>query len=173
MERELRKGFPYIAVSLKCVEDPGRPGKRYCVTDPGENPVVTAECGSNCSDCYIEVPYEEAEQLIMGSGVIKCGFIIMWEGSDQCLLVREGAIAHSIEIEGYRVYGIVSEGENVAKGDRIAYIVTGKGEVRTVRSLFPGVVAYAAQKPESKPEKLLLIIIGGENVRRARILGTQ
>ena len=54
-------------------------------------------------------------------------------------------------------------------GDRVAYIATSKGEVRSVRSSFSGVVVYISQLPASKPEKLLFVIVGGENVRRARI----
>ena len=168
----MSKGFPYIAVSSKCIEDPGGLAKRYCRAGSEDNLVIRPGCDYNCSDCYIEVPYEEAGSIIIdSSGAIKCSFIIMWKGSEEYLLVERGVSAYIIEIEGHRVYGVASEGDKIARGDRIAYIATGKGEVRLVRSGFEGVVVYVAQKPESKPEKLLFIVIGGENVRRARILG--
>ncbi len=169
----MSRGFPYIAISSRCFEDTRDSARRYCEIDPkdGGGVAITPGCNNSCIECYVEVPYEEAGSLIIGdSSVIKCGFMLTWEGSEECILVGGGVAAHAIEVEGYRIHSLVLEGYRVARGDRIAYIATKKGEIRSVRSGFEGLVIYAAQKPGSRPEKFLYILVGEDHVRRARII---
>lgn len=173
MERELSRAFPYIAISSRCLKDTGDPARKYCLTDPkdGGGVAIAPGCSEGCNECYVEVPYEEAGHLIIGEGgIIRCGFMLTWDDSKESILVGEGVAAHVIELEGYRIHSMVSEGSRVARGDKIAYIATKKGEVRSVRSGFDGLVVYAAQKPESRPERFLFIVVGEDHVRRARIV---
>ncbi len=168
-------GFPYIAIDPKCLE--GSPEARYfarnlyCIQERAGGLLASKGCPDSCSNCLIEIPYEIAGKIMLDSveGRITCDFLLMWEESGEGLYVRGGTKAYVIETTGHRIHSIVSEGENVRSGSKIAYISTGKGEVRTVRADIEGVIAYIYQDLTSKPEKLLFIVVGGKNVRRIRI----
>lgn len=166
------RGFPYIALSHNCrsIDQTLFGRNKYCLEERGGEYIVVRGCGESCSNCYVEIPYEEASTMFLkGEGRNPCSFIIMWESSEEALHISEGVELGVIEVEGHRVHWLVSEGDSVRVGDRVAYITTSKGEVRSVRSSFSGIVVYISQLPASKPEKLLFVIVGGENVRRARI----
>jgi hypothetical protein len=169
------RGFPYIAIDPKCLE--GSPEARYfarntyCIQERARELLASKGCPDSCSNCLVEIPYEVAGKIILDpvEGRITCDFLLMWEGSGEGLYIKEGTRSYVIETAGHRIHSIVSEGETVRSGSKIAYISTGKGEVRTVRADVEGVIAYIYQDLTSKPEKLLFIVVGGENVRRIRI----
>jgi len=171
----LSRGFPYIAVPRECVAasaslEFARGG--YCLRGFGGGLEVVRGCSGGCALCLVEVPYEAAGDIILDrvGGRVRCGFLIMWEGSGDGLYVRGGSEAYILEAVGRRIHSLVSEGDEVVRGSRVAYIYTGKGEVRVLRSDVEGVVAYISHELGSKPEKLLFIVVGGGNVSRVRIL---
>ena len=171
----MSRGFPYIAVPRECIATSGssefaRGG--YCLREGGGGLEAARGCSGECASCLIEVPYEAAGDVILdrAGGRVRCGFLIMWEGSGEGLYIRAGAEAYIIEAVGRRIHSLVSEGDRVVRGSRVAYIYTGKGEVRVLRSDVEGVVVYISQELGSKPEKLLFIVVGGGNVSRVRIL---
>lgn len=175
MERALMKGYPYIAIDPRCLE--GNPEARYfardtyCIQERDGELIASKGCPNSCSKCLIEVPYEIAGELILDlvGSRITCDFLLMWEGSGEGLYVKGDTKAYILETTGHRIHSIVSEGEVVRSGSKIAYISTGKGEVRTVRADVEGVIVYIYQDLTSKPEKLLFIVVGGEDARRVRI----
>jgi hypothetical protein len=175
VERALMKGFPYIAIDPRCIsENPEArdlAGNEYCAQETQETMIISRGCIDKCSKCLVEVPYEIASKLFLDpvSGKIICDFLIIWEGSGEGLYIGRNVEAHVIEATGHNIYSIVSEGDHVRSRSKIAYITTGKGEVRTLRAGVDGIIVYISQELTSKPEKLLFVVVGGDNVRRARI----
>ncbi len=70
-----------------------------------------------------------------------------------------------VEAKGIQVYLVSREGDKIDKKDIMAYIVTNKGETRTLRSPTDGVVVYIAWKPLSAPERYIYLLVDPEKTR--------
>ncbi len=87
------------------------------------------------------------------------------------ILVSEGTPICIDEVVGRTAVIHVSEGDVVSIGDRLASIVTGKGDVRTYRTSCSGVVVLVVGYVWLKPEKYVVVTVGEEHARRISIKG--
>lgn len=82
------------------------------------------------------------------------------------LLIEKNTRPCLIEIKGYKPLVLTTEGKKIDKGDKIAYVITNKGEVRVIRSPCSGVVVLVINLPWEKPEKYILVVVGENEYRQ-------
>ncbi|MEM1533353.1 MAG: DUF2118 domain-containing protein [Zestosphaera sp.] len=75
------------------------------------------------------------------------------------------------EVIGRAAIIYVSEGDVISVGDKLASIVTGKGDVRTYRTSCSGIVVLVVGYVWLKPEKYIVVTVGEEHARRISIKG--
>ncbi len=83
------------------------------------------------------------------------------EGKGVCVNLTKDDDIVAMPVEGREVYFIVSEGDEVSKDQRIGYIITGKGEVRTIRSPKDGVIFLLHEELGEKYSRFKVFIKGG------------
>ncbi|MEB2835737.1 MAG: DUF2118 domain-containing protein [Desulfurococcales archaeon] len=82
----------------------------------------------------------------------------------RALYLGEGAPLKLVEASGVHVNIVAREGEEVEEDSVLAYVVTGKGETKTVRAGCEGVVAYIAWEPGASAERYVYLIIDEDEV---------
>ncbi|MEM0105613.1 MAG: DUF2118 domain-containing protein [Zestosphaera sp.] len=122
-------------------------------------------------DCHVKVGdtlkrvqcYELVEFMMRPEGrpdFTVCG------SSGECVSVSVEDRLRVIEISGSEVMVDVEEGMCVKLGGRLGSIITGKGEVRSVRSDVSGMVVLVHEVPVSRPSTTLVFIKVGDCVER-------
>ena len=102
------------------------------------------------------------------SGVSAVTFVVEYSDRGEAVLVPRGVKTFIIEARGRRVYQLVEEGSEVFPGDKVFYIVTGKHEVRVVRSAVEGVLVHISELVPSKVQTLRAVVVPREQCRRLR-----
>lgn len=118
---------------------------------------------SACEKLYGEIPYERVVEFIdLENAVPRKDILVLDE--DPSLLEFPGFLIEKNtqlclqEVRGRFIYFLVSEGSQVKRGDIIAYHVTGKFEVRNVKSRCEGQVALIVDMPWETPRKSLVVV---------------
>lgn len=62
------------------------------------------------------------------------------------------------EVQGKSIYVLAREGSEVRKGERLAYIITGKMEVRNVFSLCEGFIIACVDIVWERPERVIVVV---------------
>lgn len=88
-----------------------------------------------------EVPCEAVLELLM-DGIAKEDIEVCNERLGKCVTVKEGEEVAIIEVEGTEIFLSRDEGESVSKWEKIGYIVTGKGESRTIKTPVEGKILF-------------------------------
>ncbi len=91
------------------------------------------------------------------------------KGDLDAFLVEKGTKNCLVEVKSIHPYVFVKEGDKVDLHDKIAYMVTGKGEVRVYKSPCKGLVLLVVNFPWEKPERYLIVVVGENDVRRIKI----
>jgi len=104
------------------------------------------------------------------SGVSAITFVVEYADRGEAVLVPRGTKTFIIEARGKRVYQLVEEGSEISPGDKVFYIVTGKYEVRVVRSAVGGVLVHISELVPSKVQTLRAVVVPREQCRRLRRL---
>ncbi|ABN69924.1 conserved hypothetical protein [Staphylothermus marinus F1] len=103
----------------------------------------------------------------------KKAFIVIPEYSGEKemngFLIDENKKLCLIEVKGIQPYVFPREGDEIEERDKVAYIITGKGEVRTIRSPCKGVVLLVINFPWEKPEKYVLAVVNKNDIREITI----
>lgn len=126
---------------------------------------------------YGHIVYEDVvekalniEELITTRSIVvvpRLGFNKDLEG----IFIPKGTPICIDEVMGRVAIIHVSEGDAVSFGDKLASIVTGKGDVRTHRTSCSGVVILVIGYVWLKPEKYIVVTVGEEHARRISIKG--
>lgn len=116
--------------------------------------------------CYVKVDSEvksiQCHELVgMLLSLQRPDVLVCNEATSKCVEVRSSDKLLITEISGSEVFTNVKEGDHVKRGSKLAYIITGKGEVRSLRSDFEGLVALVHEVPASRPSKILIFIKEG------------
>lgn len=122
---------------------------------------------SDCQKIYGEIPYERVLEFIdLENALATRGILILREESAlktlSGYLVEEKTQVCLQEVRGKLIYFLVNEGSSVKKGDIIAYHVTGKLEVRSVKSKCEGQVVLVVDMPWETPRKAILVVVPSE-----------
>jgi hypothetical protein len=85
------------------------------------------------------------------------------------LLVEKNTSVCLIEVKGVQPYVFPRESDFIEENEKIAYIVTGKGEVRVIKSPCKGIVLLIINLPWEKPEKYILVVVDRDAARQITI----
>ncbi|RLG81706.1 MAG: DUF2118 domain-containing protein [Thermoprotei archaeon] len=119
------------------------------------------------------VVYEDALRYIdlVKPEIVKSIVVIKKYGGGvmKGMLVEKGVTPCLAEAKGYRVYVEVREGDVIERSDRVAYIITSKGEIRIYRSPCTGLVLLVVNIVWDKPEKYILVVVNRDEAREITI----
>jgi len=112
-------------------------------------------------ECYVENTKIECHELalkLIEKQRVEADLMVCNRKSDVCLrLARDSKVA-IVEVSGSEVYPRVDIGDYVRFNDLLAYVITGKGEVRSKRSALEGYVVLLYEDPTSRPLKCYILI---------------
>lgn len=101
------------------------------------------------------------------------GFIVIphytGEDSMKAYIVEKNVKPCLIEVKGVYPHILVEEMDEIDEKDKIAYVITGKNEVRVIRSPCRGVVVLVINFPWEKPERYLLVVVGRDELREITV----
>jgi len=86
------------------------------------------------------------------------------------LLVEKDTRICIIEIQGHRPIVFVNEGDEIEEYDELAYTISRKGVIRSVKSPCNGVILLVVNITWEKPEKYILVVVN-RNEHRSIIIG--
>jgi hypothetical protein len=110
---------------------------------------------------------EVFRELTRGGSVT--GITVCNERNGLCIELRESTVLKVIELEGNEVFFQVDVGSFVKRGGVLAYIITGKGEVRSFRVQDEGYVIFIHEDPVARPMRYTVVLgSGGVAVREFR-----
>jgi hypothetical protein len=125
-------------------------GRTICFRGPEERP---------CLELFRELT----------SGGSITGITMCNERNNLCVELGEGAVLKVIELEGNEVFFQVDIGDFVRRGSVLAYIITGKGEVRSFRAQDEGHLVFIHEDPVTRPMRYTVVLgSGGVTVREFR-----
>lgn len=81
--------------------------------------------------------------------------------ANKCVEVSSSDKLAIIEISGSEIFVNVKECDYVKRGSKLAYIITNKREVRSLRSDLDGFVVLVHEVPASRPSRILVFIKEG------------
>lgn len=116
------------------------------------------------------VVYEEAGEMAIDpvEATVKRHMAILLPGEGRALLARPGTRVLIYEVGGVQTVFTVREGDQLRPGKIMGYVLTGKGETRTVRSDEEVVVFYIAWDRVSHPPVYRLIAVPREDLVELR-----
>jgi len=122
---------------------------------------------SRCQKVYGEIPYERVIEFIdLENALVTRSILILREEPTlktlSGYLIKEKTQVCLQEIRGKLIYFLVNEDYSVKRGDIIAYHVTGKLEVRSVKSKCEGRVVLIVDMPWETPRKAILVVAPSE-----------
>ncbi|MEM4774763.1 MAG: DUF2118 domain-containing protein [Sulfolobales archaeon] len=112
-------------------------------------------------ECYIGNTKIECHELaleLIKKQHVEADLMVCNRRSDVCLSLARGSKVAVIEVSGLEVYPQVDIGDYVRINDLLAYVITGKGEVRSKRSALEGYVALLYEDPTSRPLKCYILL---------------
>ncbi len=78
--------------------------------------------------------------------------------------IRKGTKVVLLEAKGKGVYPLINEGEEVSKGQRVFYVVTGKYEVRVIRSPCEGILLVISELIPSELQVFRAVLVSKHDV---------
>ncbi len=114
-----------------------------------------------------KVIYEQAFNIAVNieKNKIKKYFAVRvpWKNNKSMLLLPNTDIL-LYEVQGVQTFFNAYEGDDLTPGDILAYVLTGKGEVRSVRVSEEATVFYIAWIPGTYPPKYVIILVRPNNL---------
>lgn len=134
-------------------------GKTLCKT--GDVFSVSSDA-SNCEEVYSIIPFEEVLRFIDLERAVTLRDLVVVTRVDESLkayYVPANTPVCIQEITGRNIYVFATEGSRVKKSERVAYIITGKREVRNVYSLCEGFILACVDVVWERPEKVIMVVL--------------
>lgn len=88
---------------------------------------------------------------------------VPWK-DDRAMYVAGGTSVHLVEVGGLQTVFYSYEGDDLEEGDVLAYVLTSKGETRTIRVEREATVFYVAWVPGSHPPTHVVVLVDEENL---------
>ncbi len=130
------------------------------------NEVIFGEEGEFGKVPY-EIPLEELVDLLEERA--KVSFIIHIPNESKAILVPEGTRVKVLRAVHTAVRGLPKEGEILEEGEIYATGLTGKGEIRKLRTLERGLVAMVHWKPYGGKDVYHLLLVPEEQVKILKV----
>jgi hypothetical protein len=145
----------------------GAEGGEYLIPDPSCGVYRIAREPPSGVEALGLAPYEAGWGRIFDpvEAVVTEDFavVIPWLGR-RALYLRRGTRLSLVEAAGVHVNLVAREGDEVGRRSVLAYVVTGRGDTRTVRAGVEGLVVYIAWEPGGPPERYVYLIARGSDV---------
>jgi len=149
--------FPEVYVA-------GVQGKK-CLCDENGKYVVVPCAGDLgfCVKVYGSIPYEQALNYIdLLEARVRVSMAILQgkpgEAVYEGFLLERGVNVCLQEILGNHMYLYVKEGMSIEREHTIAHVITGKLEIRSIRSTCEGLVALVVDMPWEEPRKAVVVV---------------
>ncbi len=113
------------------------------------------------TECYRGGARVECYELALGlieRGYAEDDVTVCNRRKDVCLSLARGSRVAVVEVSATEVYPQVDSGDRVGVADLLAYGITSKGELRSVRSEVEGYVLLIHEDPASRPLKCYIVI---------------
>lgn len=111
--------------------------------------------------------YEKVLELAIDveRGVSKRGIAVRvpWR-EEKAMFVKTGTPLLIYEVGGKDTLFYSYEGDDLTKNDILAYVLTGKGETRTIRVDREATLFYIAWIPGTHPPRYIVVLVFGENL---------
>ncbi len=120
----------------------------------------------DCEDPFVEIMYNVVPGLVVDLVEKRTATDLAIELGNEVLYLERGTELEIVEASGKRVCPLIKEGDGVEEGQRIFYIVTGKLEVRVVRSKTRGVAIYVGEVVPSELQRYVAVIVDGSRIRK-------
>ncbi len=88
---------------------------------------------------------------------------VPWKGN-RAMLLEPGAKVILYEVSGVQAVFYAHEGDDLRRGDVLAYVLTGKGETRTIRVQEEVTVFYIAWIPGTHPPRYIAVLADPESL---------
>ena len=88
---------------------------------------------------------------------------VPWK-KDKAMYLRSDTPVILYEVEGVQSIFYAYEGDDLKRGDVLAYVLTGKGETRTIRVDEDATVFYISWVPGTHPPKYIAVLVEEENL---------
>jgi len=165
----------------RCAETPyhiprlyieGLESEEYLVLEDGGEARLSRSCsgGPRCfGKAIYGVSLEELVDLV-SKRATRSFIVLLPPDYHRGLLVEKGSHVEPIPLNGIRVVLEACEGDRVEPGSTLGFTVTGKREVRHIRSHVSGVVVYIYSSPYSRPERNIVFVVPEEEVREVHVV---
>jgi len=129
-----------------------------------QKPVHIKERLTDCTRLFGEVPYERVLDYVDLERAVNTRSIIVLREDPSLrelngFIVEKGTLLCLQEVTGKFIYFLVGEGTKISSGDIIAYHVTGKFEVRSIKSKCEGQVALIVDMPWEVPRRAVVVVV--------------
>jgi len=145
----------------------GKEGEEYAVVEGDEVKFVKEKVPGALGKVPYEIPLDELVDRLEERA--KVTFLVHVPNEGKAILVPKGTKVKLLRASHVKVGIAVKEGDEIEEGDTYAYGLTGKGEVRRLRSGSPGTVVMVHWEPYGGRDEyhVLLVPKGGAKVLRA------
>lgn len=117
------------------------------------------KCYTKTNDVVKSVQCHELVNVLLSQQ--RPDILVCDEVTGKCVEVSSSDELVVTELSGSEVFVSVKEGDRVKRGDKLGYVITGKREVRSLRSDVEGFVVLVYEVPTSRPSKILVFIKKG------------
>lgn len=140
----------------------GEKSDRY-ICEINRDAYLISLTNSGCIRFFGLVPYERILEYVDLTSALLTRTVLLVKEDPHSMdlpgyLIPGGTKLCLQEISGNYIHVFKSEGEFVEVGERVAYVATGKLEVRNVHSLCSGRIAFIVDMTWEKPRRNLLVV---------------
>ncbi|MCE4600741.1 MAG: DUF2118 domain-containing protein [Desulfurococcales archaeon] len=122
---------------------------------------------SNKGNGLGKIVYEEGIQLafdlLKARTTREIAVRVPWK-DDKAMLLKRDTPVIIYQVEGVQTVFYAFEGDDLRSGDVLAYVLTGKGETRTVRVDEDATVFYIAWQPGTHPPRYIVVLAREEDL---------
>ena len=140
--RRIKSATEEVLKDIKELSRYYKPTKCYLIKE-GE------ETGFSC---------EELSNYLTPEGIVKQSIKVCNERLGKCIVLEEGDEVRVVEFSGSEIYVSKDDAQHVNRWEKIGYLVTRKGEERTIKTPFEGDIVFIQEVPEGRTQKIRLYI---------------
>lgn len=134
---------------------------------------VLRPCKASGGKVFGLTPYEDAitHTIDLVEAVTIRGLAILLPWSRTALVADRGVRVSLVEAVGVQVNHVAREGDHIEDDTILAYILTGKGETRTLKAGVEGILVYIGWLPGGDIQRYIYVIAPRNSVRVLEVEG--